>query len=383
MNLDASSKIVDVAFALTGDPKVNSRALRQLHLLADSGLNVMAIGLLNHSDEHQLNIPNVTFKYLPRPTGTGPRFFWNVHQQFRVALRDVTSKVFHASDLYTLPAICQSAHRQHAKIVFDARELYTHLPATIKRPWVRATWKTIMRRFISDADCVFSVSQRIADHLKKYYPINTVHLMHNVPNPQVNFSSQSLRERLTLPDHLHIILHQGNLQIHRGCSTMVEAMAHTHNTVLIFMGNGPLRVKTEYLVNKLNLESKVRFLDPVPPDQLLGVTSTADLGLTFLDDCCLNHRYALPNKLFEYLMAGIPVISSDLPEISRIIKGFNVGCVVPSGDAHALGTALNAALQDHDQRNQWAQNTSSVQKSFNFRTESEHFLHPYLRLLET
>ena len=96
---------------------------------------------------------------------------------------------------------------------------------------------------------------------------------------------------------------------------MVEAMLHTDNAVLVFMGHGPMRSDTEQLVENLGLQSKVRFIDPVPPEKLLSVTASADLGLTFLEDCCLNHRYALPNKLFEYLAAGVPVIASDLPEI--------------------------------------------------------------------
>ena len=383
MNVNPSTKIMDVVFVLTGDPKINSRALRQLHLLADSGLKVLAIGILNSSDQHQLTIPNVTFKYLPRPSGSGPQFFWKVHQRFHTALSNVNARVFHASDLYTLPATCLAANRWGSKVVFDARELYTHLPATVKRPWVGAIWKIVMRRFIGDADCVFSVSQSIADHLKKHYQLDTVHLMHNVPDPNINLSTPSLRQRLHLPDHVKIILYQGNLQIHRGCSMMVEAMHHIDNGVLVFMGQGPVKTETEHLVKNLNLKAKICFLDPVPPDQLLGVTSTADLGLTFLEDCCLNHQYALPNKLFEYLTAGVPVISSDLPEISRIIKRFNVGCVVPSGDALALGMAIHDALQDSNKRMMWAQNTSSVQELFNFSTESEHFLHPYLRLFET
>ncbi|MCY4002076.1 MAG: glycosyltransferase [Bacteroidetes bacterium] len=383
MSVNTSAEIMDVVFALTGDPQANSRALRQLQLLADSDFKVLAIGLINDTNQHPYTINNVTFKYLPRPSGSGPQFFWKVHKQLMNALKGVKSKIFHASDLYTLPAICRSADRQRSKVVFDARELYTHLPATIKRPWVGAAWKVVMRRFIVDADCVFSVSQSIADHLKKHYQLDTVHLMHNVPDPCISHSTPSLRQRLDVPDHLNIILHQGNLQAHRGCSMMVESMRHINNGVLVFMGQGPLRMETKHLVNDLNLESKVRFLDPVPPDQLLGVTSTADLGLTFLEDSCLNHRYALPNKLFEYLTAGIPVISSDLPEITRIIKRFNVGCVVPSGDAHALGMAIQDALQDSNKYKLWAQNTCNVVDFFNFRIESEHFLNPYLPLLES
>ena len=130
------------------------------------------------------------------------------------------------------------------------------------------------------------------------------------------------------------------------------------------------------------MASKVQFTDPVPPNQLLSVTASADIGLTFLEDCCLNHKYALPNKLFEYLAAGVPVIASDLPEIAQVIHQFDVGCVVPSGDVQALGTALDHAIKNTELRQKWASNTSRVQEFFNFETESKRFLDPYQLLLD-
>ena len=375
------ARTVDVTFALTGDPKVSSRALRQLHLLSNLDLSILVLGLGNPKESSTLDIPNVTLQYLPRPAGKGPRFFWNVHQQLQTALQNVVSRVYHASDLYTLPAMQRAAMRQQSRLVFDSRELYTHLPATTGRPWVRMFWGMLLHRYIRHADCVYSVSESIAEHLREHFRLDTVHLMHNVPGPQSEIPADSLRTRLRLPSGTSIILHQGSLQRHRGGSMMVEAMHSIKDAVLVFMGGGPLREETRKLARTLNMESIVRFIDPVPPDQLLSVTASADIGLTFLEDSCLNHRYALPNKLFEYLAAGVPVIASDLPEIARIIRQFNVGCVVPSGDANALGTALHHALEHPELRQTWAANTASVQKFFNFETESERFVTPYLRLL--
>ncbi len=372
---------VDVTFSLIGDPKINSRALRQLKLLSELGLSVLVLGLGSASGMRKLDIQNVHLKYLPQPIGSGPRFFWRNHQQLKSALRNVRSKVFHASDLYTLPAMHRAAMSQQAHLVFDSRELYTHLPATNGRPWVRAVWEIIYRLHIRDADCVYTVSDSIARHLKDQYQLTSVHVMHNVPGPQITTKTNSLRMRLNLPSDVKIILYQGNLQRHRGVRMMVEAMCYTDHAVLIFMGAGTLRPETQELAQTLGLSSKIYFLDPVPSDELLSVTSSADIGLTFLEDCCLNHRYALPNKLFEYLTAGIPVIASDLPEITQLIKRFNVGCVVPSGDSEALGNALDHALKHEALRKSWAANTSRVLDSFNFRTESERFITPYQSLL--
>ncbi len=380
-NSNATPLSVDVLFALTGDPKVNSRALRQLELLSDLDLKIHVLGLGNLSATEDLNIRNVTLQYIPRPTGTGGKFFWRVHQELASVLRTVTSKIYHASDLYTLPALHGASTRHGAHLVFDSRELYTHLPATIRRPWVGITWKAIQRLYIGQTDCVYTVSERIARHLLEHYNINHVHVMRNVPKSQSLIPGNSIRKSLDIPSDIKIVLHQGSLQQHRGGVAMVEAMRYTEEAVLVFLGGGPLKPEIQKLVKETKLDSKIRFMDPVPPNQLLSYTASADLGLTFLEDSCLNHRYALPNKLFEYLAAGIPVIASDLPEIAQIIEQFDVGCVVPSGDTKALGSALNHALKHPELCQTWSENTTDVQDVFNFSTESEHFLAPYRHLL--
>ncbi len=371
---------VDVTFAMIGDPKTNSRALRQLGLLSELGHTILVLGVSTNSTKRNIDIQNVYFRYLPPPVGTGPRFFWRSHQLLTFALQSVESKVFHASDLYTLPAMHRAAVDQQSHLVFDSRELYTHLPASVGRPWVRVTWEIIQRMYLRKVDCVYTVSESIARHLKERYRLSSVHVMHNVPGPQLKTKTQSLRKRLNLPMDVKVVLHQGNLQKHRGIEMMVKSIGFTDHAVLVFMGAGALKGETEELAKRLGLSSKVHFLDPVPPDELLSVTASADLGLTFLEDSCLNHRYALPNKLFEYLNAGIPVIASDLPEIAQIINRFNVGCVVPSGDSEALGNALDHALRHDEIRKTWAANTSRVLNFFNFATVSKEFIRPYQSL---
>ncbi len=377
-----SLQSADVAFALTGDPRQNSRALRQLDLLSDLDLRILVFGLGDPSDIRDLNIRNVTLQYLPRPAGKGAKFFWHVHQQFVSALRNITSSIYHASDLYTLPAMNQAARHHGAHLIFDSRELYTHLPAAIRRPWVRAAWTVVQHRHIRQADCVYTVSESIARHLREHFRLNTVHVMHNVPRLRTSVPGNSFHKHFGLPPNIKVVLHQGNLQPHRGAAAMVEAMRHTADAILIFMGGGPLKSDIQRLVSKSGLDARIRFMDPVHPDQLLSYTASADLGLTFLEDCCLNHRYALPNKLFEYLAAGVPVIASDLPEITKIITRFEVGRVVPSGNAAALGQALDHAIKTPELRKKWIQNTACVQEFFNFATEAEHFITPYQSLLD-
>ncbi len=158
-------------------------------------------------------------------------------------------------------------------------------------------------------------------------------------------------------------------------------MRDVDQAVLVFLGDGPLRPALEHQAAEARISSRVRFMDPVPPDDLLAYTASADIGVTLLQDTCLNHHLALPNKLFEYLIAGIPVIASDLPEIRRIVKTFDVGLLVHPAHRNDLVAALNQAILDKTLRERWRRNIPEAVETFNWTAASEHFLNAYTELL--
>jgi glycosyltransferase involved in cell wall biosynthesis len=120
----------------------------------------------------------------------------------------------------------------------------------------------------------------------------------------------------------------------------------------------------------------------VPYDKLLPITATADVGLTMLEDICLNHRFALPNKLFEYLMAGLPVLGSDLPEISGVIHSFDVGLTVDPENRVNLVNALRRMVEREDERDEWAARSADVFNSFNWENSARNMVSHYALLLD-
>ncbi len=371
----------DVVFALTGNVRHNSRALKQLRLLSNLGLSVTVLSYGPPCDSDALCIPGTSLHILPRPQGSGPCFFWHVHRQFAYESARLPARIYHASDLYTLPAMQRGAKYNRGQLVYDARELYTHLAATVHRPWVRITWRAVERRHISDAAAVFTVSDSIADHLACIYAVPRPIVLHNVP-PRISVRpSTSLRVMAKVPSDTAILLHQGNIQKDRGCRLLVDAMRSVHAAMLIFLGGGPLKPALQAYVKRENLTHCVRFLDPVPPDQLLSVTATADVGISLLENTCLNHRFALPNKLFEYLQAGLPVLTSDLPEMADIVRQFNVGRVVCPSDADALSATLQDMVNNIELRKIWAANTPRIFGTFSWKIASERFAGAYRKLL--
>ena len=370
----------DVVFAITGDVRRNSRAIKQLHLLRALGFSVTVLTLGRDSGAPFLD-GAVHMRYLPRPKGSGPRFFFAVHRIFRSAALQYSARVFHASDLYCLRALRRAAHRCGARLVYDARELYTHVASTAGRPWVRTFWHQVERSAIGTADAVFTVSDSIAARLQQTYGIARPQVLHNVPPLQQPVPSGELRQWANADRDAVLVLHQGNIQKSRGCFPLLDAWRDVQGATLMFLGGGPLKPALMEAAREHRLQQRVQFASPVPPDALLPVTADADLGIALLEDMCLNHRYALPNKLFEYLMAGVPVIASDLPEMRRVVKPFDVGTVVNPSDRPSLVRTLQRCIDDAQQRRRWQANAHRVFEHYSWSIAAKRFSAAYSSLL--
>lgn len=367
-----------VVFALTGDVRHNSRARKQLAALSSLGCRVTVLAF-DAPDAGPY--AGVSGQAVPRPAGGGPGFFVRAHRAFRAGAMARPAAVYHASDLYVLPALAVAARRHGGRLVYDARELYTHVAATVGRPLVRAFWRAVEGHHIRRADAVFTVSPSIAGHLARTYGIAPPAVLYNAPPRAAVTPTDALRRRAGLPDGPALVLHQGQIRRDRGCDRLVEAMAGVPESALVFLGGGPHRPAVEAHVHRLGLGDRVRFLDPVPPEDLLPLTAGADVGVTLLEDTCLNHRYALPNKLFEYLMAGVPVLGADLPEVRRVVADGGVGQVVDPADPAALVRTLRHMATDAGARARWRSAIPAVVETFGWERSSEAFVRTYERLL--
>ncbi len=381
-NLSDGSLEVDIVFVVTGDLRYNSRALKQLDLLSQKGCTVLAVGLAGQSSIERLD-DHVTIRMLPRPAGQGPRFFRRCHQLFKTFASAQPARIYHASDLYNLPALAQAASRHQAKLVYDARERYPYVASTAKRPWVSWFWEMTESRYIKQADIVFTVSQSIASHIAASYNIETPDVLYNVPAFREYEPSDVLRTAFQVLANKKIVLHQGKMQKDRGCMLIARAMQYVEGAVLVFLGDGPLKPIVESEVERLGLEDKIKFKPPVAPADLHAHTCSADIGVTLLEDTCLNHRYALPNKLFEYLMAGLPVLASDLPEMGRIVEEYEVGRVVYPKDPVEIGRVLQQMIDAPAADQKRMAQTAKVFETFNWEEASEVFWRNYKNLILT
>src|SRR5690606_9274555 len=127
-----------------------------------------------------------------------------------------------------------------------------------------------------------------------------------------------------------IIIYQGSVNINRGIEPLVTAMKHIENAHLYIIGVGDVFDKIVQQVLDLNLQDKITLLGKIPFKFLHHYTHQADLGLSLEENVGLNYKYALPNKLFDYINAGVPVLTSALPEMEKIVSTYKIGETIES-----------------------------------------------------
>jgi glycosyltransferase involved in cell wall biosynthesis len=255
--------------------------------------------------------------------------------------------VIHANDIATLIPGWVAARLSRARLVYDTHEY------AVGVPYRKAVWAwlaaTIERLLIGRCDAVITVSDGIAERLQDRYGLAELPtVVRNVPDLPPPGEAPDLREQMGIGD-APLVLHQGAVAEGRGGGNLVQAVAELDSAHLLFLGaDGAFADGLRELGRGAGLDGRLHFHPPVPLARLLSYTSQADVGVSLLEDTCENHRLALPNKLFEYLAANLPVVVSDLPEMRRLVTERGVGWVTNPGDPADIARVLGEALAERD-----------------------------------
>lgn len=258
--------------------------------------------------------------------------------------------VVQANDLEALPIGFLIARLTRARLVYDSHELWEDVTSVRRYPPLLLRFLLFLERSLARrADAVITVSGRIARRMASQMQIREPVIVRNLPlgRPPSVSGIRPLRDALGLEPSVPIVLYQGAIGPDYGVDTLIAAMEHVPPpAVAVLLGNGQSVSALRQCVSEMGLEHRVLFHQAVPPEVLLDFTADATVGVSPIRDLSLSSRYCLPNKLFEYIQAGLPVVVSDLPEMAEIIKRYRVGRTFPSGDADRLAEALNSMIGD-------------------------------------
>jgi glycosyltransferase involved in cell wall biosynthesis len=252
--------------------------------------------------------------------------------------------VVHAHDAAMLLPGLIGARLVGADLVYDSHELATGVP--YRERWWAAFVGGLERAIVPRCAAVITVSDGIARRLAERYRLRSpATVVRNVTALHVS-GPGGLRARIGIGPEVPLVLHQGAPAPARGCEAMLDAVVQLPEIRFVFLGD-PEPGYGEVLavaIEARGLGSRVTMLPSVPLETLLANTAEADVGITLLEDSCENHRLALPNKLFEYIAAGIPVIASDLPELRMLVTRYGIGWTVAEPVADRLPAAIAGAL---------------------------------------
>lgn len=238
--------------------------------------------------------------------------------------RGETIGCVNAHSLAVLPLCVALAAATGAKLVYDTHELETE---TSGFKGVRQRLgKFVERLFIGRADHIFVVSGSIGDWYSKEYGVDKPTTVRNIPQ-FLSAPAESVpgeMSELPIPENTIRFIYQGGFIKGRGIERLIEIFAASPDKHLILMGSGPL---VEFVRAASNEHSNIHLLPPVAPDRVLGYTKGADVGICLTDNSCLSHYFSLPNKVFEYLHAGLPVIVNPLYEQQKLVSSYKCGWV--------------------------------------------------------
>ncbi|MCX6275250.1 MAG: glycosyltransferase [Bacteroidetes bacterium] len=260
-----------------------------------------------------------------------------------------------SNDLDTLLPNYLISKLKGAKLYYDAHEYFTEVPELVSRPKIQKIWKSIERWIFPKLAHVWTVNDSIAKLYSDEYR-KEVGVIRNVP-----FSTRPLavrtRAELNLPADKKILLFQGaGINIDRGGEEAVEAMQYLDNCLLLFIGGGDVMNRLKEMAVQFKVAEKVRFIARLPFHELQSYTALADIGLSLDKDTNINYRYSLPNKIFDYIHAGLPVLSSNLLELRKIVDGYKVGMIAESHNPVYLAERIKEMLSDEKRFDTWKEN---------------------------
>lgn len=334
-------KVVSIVLnAFTND----SRVLKEAQSLKKFGYEVQVVALHEESLAEKELVKGIPIHRIRLRTRGWPKrkcvqiikyleFIGQVISNYRKAC------IFHCNDLSALPVgvIIKVFFNRDAKVVYDAHEYETEIDGL---KGIEKSILVVLEKFlIRFAERVITVSDSIADEYARLYGITKPTLILNCPPFQELVEYDIFRTTFRIPREATIFLYQGGISAGRGVENILDAFRKMNDPtkVVVFMGYGPLTAHVQEVAGNC---PNVYYHPAVAPDVLSRYTSSADVGLSLIENTCLSFYYCLPNKIFEYFMAGLPVIVSNLFEQRRIIRENVVGVIARENSTNGIIEAV-------------------------------------------
>ncbi|MCG6187148.1 glycosyltransferase [Maribellus maritimus] len=352
-----------IIVSVTSDLVSDNRVHKVCTSLYNMGFSVLLVGRKKRD-----SLPLQSRKYKTRRFKLlfekGPFFYACFNLRLFCFLLFSKNDVLLANDLDTLPANFLASKIKGKSLVYDSHEYFTEVPELINRPQVQKTWKQLEQKMVPKIKHAYTVCDSIAKVYSEKYG-TAFKVVRNVP------FAGSVSANLPKKHNEKTVLYQGAVNVGRGLKQAILAMQKIEGVKLIIAGDGDIKPELEKLVKEKKLENKIQFTGRLSLEELSKITPEADLGLSIEEDLGLNYRFALPNKLFDYIQALVPILVTNLPEMAAIVKQYEIGKITPSLEPKVLAEKIKEVLLDEDARRTWKKNLTIAAKDLTWEKEEK------------
>jgi glycosyltransferase involved in cell wall biosynthesis len=354
------------------DLVTDQRAHRVAQTLHEYGSSVVLVGR-RFSFSHSLDDRGYKTRRFRFIFNRGFLFYacFNIRLFFWLLFRE--KGIIISNDLDTLPSCWLVSRIRRTPLIYDSHEYFTEVPELIGRIFVRNVWLKIEKCLIPKLKYAITVSEPIAEEYRKKYNVD-FQVIRNLP---YRLHHPGKRPDLLNCNPARTIIYQGSLNPGRGLESMILSMKHLDNFKFQIFGDGPLRRKLEKLVNENNLSDRIHFMGRIPLKDLTSYTVQASLGVSLEENLGKNYYYSLPNKLFDYIQARVPVLVSRLPEMKKIVEEYNIGMITDSNDPEILAGIIRNMMGDEEKRIIWKKNLKIAAEELCWENEKSKLIEIY------
>ena len=362
-----------ILISVTNDLIADQRVGKVSASLQSYGYDVLLIGCIKKG-RAPLKRPYQTFRF---NLFFKKRFVFYMEYNLRLlfVLLFKRKDILLCNDTDALPANFIASKLCRVPLVFDAHELFPEVPEVVGRPRVKRVWEKIEDIIFPHLKQSYTVCNSIAEHYKQKYGI-TMGVVRNIPNKETTPAPVDRNQNriITLLPSLEgkkLLLYQGAINVGRGVEWLINAMHYLDNCVLCICGGGDLFEEMQALAKEKKLEDRIIFTGRLPFEELNQYTSQADLGFVLLENMGLSYYYSLPNRIFDYMKYGVPVLASNFPEIARIVETHQTGKLITHYEPEYLAKVILEMLKEWEDKSVYQSRLNNLSKEFCWENEAQ------------
>jgi glycosyltransferase involved in cell wall biosynthesis len=309
----------------------------------------------------------------------GPLKFISYNLQLLFKLLRGKFDLLHCHDLWVLPAAAAAAWIKGLPLIYDAHEYYAGLEIFRRKRISRFCWLLAERMLIRRAHVVLTVSEKLGERFRDRYPgLPRIEIIRNLPRfEHINPAQKPIFNRVPTD---RVLVYHGHFKPGRGLENLIHAVGLTTGVQLWMIGNGEHEAVLKHIVHAENLKDRVHFHDFIPTSELISTSAQGDIGVVLFEPSSLNYAAALPNKFFEYAMAGLAVLCSEIETFRQYLAAYDFGVTVDPADIQAISRTITAMTADSNRLKLWKSNALKAAAELNWEKEEGKLVQIYASL---